>query len=164
MIIIASIQFAKTPMQELAGLQMMGQNYNELLRASALTLLIVITFSIYIEVLKSTLFEKNAIAAEMAVARQIQSKLVPEISFRDATIEVYGMMQSASAVGGDYIDFIHQNDGHKTLAIADVSGHSVASGLLMSMLKTAFHTELKYAPSLQELMVSLNHTIYANKK
>jgi hypothetical protein len=89
MIIIASIQFAKTPMQELAGLQMKGQNYNELLRASALTLLIVITFSIYIEVLKSTLFEKNAIAAEMAVARQIQSKLVPEISFRDATIEVY---------------------------------------------------------------------------
>jgi sigma-B regulation protein RsbU (phosphoserine phosphatase) len=46
------------------------------------------------------------------------------------------------------------------VAVGDVSGHNVAAGVLMSMLKIAFRTELAYLNEPEQLIASLNKTVY----
>ena len=43
-------------------------------------------------------------------------------------------------IGGDYFDFFQFRDGTHGFVIADVSGHGVAAGMLMSSLQTAIRT------------------------
>jgi serine phosphatase RsbU (regulator of sigma subunit) len=127
-----------------------------------INVLIISAFSLYSELTKYAFVEKQSAEAEIKVAQKIQNELIPEIQIQNG-FEVYGKTVSAKHVGGDYIDTIKIDKNRTVVAIADVSGHNVAAGLLMSMLKTAFRTELKYTRSPEKLTKSLNQTIYENK-
>lgn len=127
-------------------------------------ILVILAFSFYTELMKRITKEKNRMETELMIVRNIQNMLVPDINTSNENFEIYGKIISAGEVGGDYIDLITLGEDKKVLAVADVSGHTVASGLLMSMLKTAFHTELKYFKNEELLTASLNKTIHQNKK
>lgn|GEM_PF-2444087 len=127
------------------------------------TLLIALAFSFYIELMKSTIVDKSRMEAEIRVAQRIQSELIPEIAVRTEQYEIFGKADPAREVGGDLIDAVQLSGGKTAVAVADVSGHSVGSGLLMSMLKTAFRTELAYFRDPKTLAESLNRTIAGNK-
>ena len=73
---------------------------------------------------------------ELSLAHGIQATLVPIISFRTARFEVYGKSMPSTEMGGDLIDTI-ESDGSLLAYVADVSGHGLAAGQLMGMLKTA---------------------------
>jgi serine phosphatase RsbU (regulator of sigma subunit) len=73
---------------------------------------------------------------ELSLAHGIQATLVPTISFRTARFEVYGKSMPSTEMGGDLIDTI-ESDGSLLAYVADVSGHGLAAGQLMGMLKTA---------------------------
>ncbi len=126
-------------------------------------LLIVLAFSFYIELMKSAVAEKSRMEAEIRVAQRIQNELIPEIRLETDSWALIGETRPAKEVGGDYIDAVHMEDSNMAVTVADVSGHNVASGLLMSMLKTAFRTELNYFRDPATLTASLNRTIYDNK-
>jgi sigma-B regulation protein RsbU (phosphoserine phosphatase) len=73
---------------------------------------------------------------ELSLAHGIQATLVPTISFRTDRFEVYGKSMPSTEMGGDLIDTI-ESDGSLLAYVADVSGHGLAAGQLMGMLKTA---------------------------
>jgi sigma-B regulation protein RsbU (phosphoserine phosphatase) len=73
---------------------------------------------------------------ELSLAHGIQVTLVPTISFRTARFEVYGKSMPSTEMGGDLIDTI-ERDESLLAYVADVSGHGLAAGQLMGMLKTA---------------------------
>ena len=73
---------------------------------------------------------------ELSLAHGIQATLVPPISFRTARFEVYGKSLPSTEMGGDLIDTIESDEGLLAY-VADVSGHGLAAGQLMGMLKTA---------------------------
>ncbi|MDD5543471.1 MAG: PP2C family protein-serine/threonine phosphatase [Acidobacteriia bacterium] len=73
---------------------------------------------------------------ELSLAHGIQATLVPLISFRTARFEIYGKSMPSREMGGDLIDTI-ESDGTLLAYVADVSGHGLAAGQLMGMLKTA---------------------------
>jgi phosphoserine phosphatase RsbU/P len=73
---------------------------------------------------------------ELSLAHGIQATLVPTISFQTARFDVYGKSLPSAEMGGDLIDAI-ESDGSLLAYIADVSGHGLAAGQLMGMLKTA---------------------------
>ncbi|MDF1561982.1 MAG: SpoIIE family protein phosphatase [Deltaproteobacteria bacterium] len=79
---------------------------------------------------------RDALFAEVEVAQAIQTLLLP----RDPKIpehEVAGRMVTATEVGGDYYDVIDTSSGRSLVAIGDVSGHGVTSGLTMMMARTS---------------------------
>jgi serine phosphatase RsbU (regulator of sigma subunit) len=82
---------------------------------------------------------------EMALARKIQSALVPVAPVL-AKCETAALMKPTSQVGGDYYDVVHAGDGEWIL-IGDVSGHGVSAGLVMMMCHTAVRTVLRSDPS-----------------
>jgi Stage II sporulation protein E (SpoIIE) len=73
---------------------------------------------------------------ELSLAHGIQATLVPLLSFRTARFEVFGKSTPSTEMGGDLIDAI-ESDGNLLAYVADVSGHGLAAGQLMGMLKTA---------------------------
>jgi hypothetical protein len=80
---------------------------------------------------------------ELALAHGIQATLVPTLSFRVARFEVYGKSIPSTEMGGDLIDAMESN-GTLLAYIADISGHGLAAGQLMGMLKTAIRVSLQF--------------------
>lgn len=84
---------------------------------------------------KSAKFDK-----EMEITASIQNSMVPEIT-KIPGFDVTGYMKPAEAVGGDYYDIIN-TPSKDWIAIGDVSGHGILSGLIMMMVQTSIHLSL----------------------
>lgn len=77
---------------------------------------------------------------EMNLAHKLQTVLLPAApSLRGYRVAAH--MIPANEVGGDYYDVIH-TEGRDWIAIGDVSGHGVQSGLGMMMCQTAIQATL----------------------
>ncbi len=131
-------------------------------RAMLFALFVVLAFSFYFEVMKSVFAKQVSMEKEIDLAKRIQDKIVPAIDMDTPSCSVYGKINAASEVGGDYCDAVLLSKNRLVLAVGDVTGHNVAAGVLMSMLKSAFHTELRYLEDLGALHSSLNRTMFEN--
>ena len=56
-------------------------------------------------------------------------------------------MLPAKEVGGDYYDIIETDAGDRWVAIGDVAGHGVDSGLIMMMAQASIMTVIKGNPA-----------------
>jgi phosphoserine phosphatase RsbU/P len=79
---------------------------------------------------------RDALWGEMELAKQIQTALLPRVE-RVPGYRVAARMLPTAEVGGDYYDVLQTAAGETWLAIGDVSGHGVASGLIMMMTQTS---------------------------
>ena len=82
---------------------------------------------------------RDALWNDMAVARRIQTSLLPRVR-RLPGYHVAATMLPAEEVGGDYYDVIQTRQGELWVSIGDVSGHGVESGLIMMMTQTSVYT------------------------
>jgi Stage II sporulation protein E (SpoIIE) len=80
---------------------------------------------------------------ELSLAHGIQATLVPTVSFRNATFELYGKSIPSTEMGGDLIDVIEIGGG-LVAYVADISGHGLPAGQLMGMLKTAMRLAVQF--------------------
>jgi len=100
---------------------------------------------------------------EIALARDIHRLLVPAIARRVGRFEFRGFSIPSGEVGGDLVDLV--DDGERWIGyVADVSGHGVASGLLMAMVKSAARMRLRDGVSITTLMDDLNLVLIDLKK
>jgi sigma-B regulation protein RsbU (phosphoserine phosphatase) len=103
------------------------------------------------------------VRTEIALARDIHRLLVPPIVQRVGRFEFRGFSIPSGEVGGDLVDLVHEGDrwiGY----VADVSGHGVASGLLMAMVKSSVRMKLRQGLSIATLMDDLNSVLMNLKK
>ena len=83
--------------------------------------------------------EKERIGAELNVATQIQSSMLPCIfpAFpHREEFDIYASMQPAKEVGGDFYDFFLIDDHTLAVVMADVSGKGIPAALFMVITKT----------------------------
>ncbi|MFC1554369.1 SpoIIE family protein phosphatase [candidate division KSB1 bacterium] len=113
------------------------------------------------ELIKQML-EKNRIEEELALAREIQSGLLPQKVPKVSGIQLEAVNISSRFVGGDYYDMIELKDASQGIAIADVSGKGVGASLLMANLQATFRalSEVILDPAL--LVEKINNIIYEN--
>ncbi|MBO7582983.1 MAG: SpoIIE family protein phosphatase [Treponema sp.] len=93
----------------------------------------------YIEDLTHATAEKERLGAELNVAKQIQSEMLPRVfpPYKDhPEIELYASMTPAKEVGGDFYDFYMLDDDHFAMVVGDVSGKGVPAALFMVITKT----------------------------
>lgn len=81
--------------------------------------------------------EKERLAQELALAREIQESLLPHTSLRVGTLTVAAHFQPAAEIGGDFYDVIRLLGGSLLVAVGDVAGHGLPTGLHMAMMKGA---------------------------
>jgi serine phosphatase RsbU (regulator of sigma subunit) len=95
---------------------------------------------------------------EVHLAGEIHRALVPQKHETIGNFEMFGSSVPSSEVGGDLFDIV-QSDGRWHAYIADVSGHGVAAGILMSMIKSAAAMQLTKLRRPDDLLRDLNDVL-----
>lgn len=99
-------------------------------------LLINLGYWVFINFIETEGFRHLRYQTEVELAEQLQSTLVPPILLRTEHLEIAGRSLPSSNMGGDLADTLQSEDS-VICDIADVSGHGIAAGVLMGMVKTA---------------------------
>lgn len=104
------------------------------------------------------------INSDLDHARTIQQGLLPQDLSDTSDFSVGARYMSADAVGGDYYDVFTISQGLYGIIVADVSGHGVASALIMSMAKVLLKTFSTNEPSPQKTLEKINQTFLSEIK
>ena len=104
--------------------------------------------------------EKKRLEAEIATARTIQQKLLPPAEASFPGLHLLAHFQPVAAIGGDYYDYLPMPDGRTAVAIGDVSGHGLPTGLLAAMAKAALTTQIESGLTGTALFSRLNDLIH----
>jgi serine phosphatase RsbU (regulator of sigma subunit) len=106
---------------------------------------------------------RDALWGEMEIATRIQTALLPRDQQLGSFV-VAARMRPAAEVGGDYYDIIHLPGGRRWVAVGDVSGHGVESGLVMMMTQTSILTVLQARPDWgpAEVFAAVNAVLWEN--
>jgi sigma-B regulation protein RsbU (phosphoserine phosphatase) len=112
--------------------------------------------------------ENRSMETKLAIARRLQQALLPmatEIETAAAFgLDIAGYMLPADAVGGDYYDVLVGNSAVR-LAIGDVTGHGVESGIVSIMVQTAIRTMQEMGENdPRRFLQVLNQVLYKNSQ
>jgi len=105
--------------------------------------------------------QREVLAREMEIAREVQQRLFPQTLPPVEGLEYGGACRPALGVGGDYYDFLALSGGRLGIAIGDVSGKGVPAALLMASLQASVRGQAQSgAASLAQLMETVNQLVF----
>jgi hypothetical protein len=108
--------------------------------------------------------ERERQRVELETARNIQSSILPQLPEQLAGVELAHTYLPATEVGGDFYDVLALEDGRLALAVGDVAGHGVSSGLVMSMAKSALAVQVTFDPRVEAVFGTLNRMVYQSAR
>ena len=129
---------------------------------------------LYMENLSKVTADKERIATELNVAKNIQAGMLPSVEpdfSNKKEFDLAAVMNPAKEVGGDFYDFYMLDDNHLALTVADVSGKGVGAALFMVISKTILKNLTMMAssayskggkPDLALIMEQANKQLYEN--
>ena len=102
----------------------------------------------------------GSLRKELDIAARLQQAILPRQWPQDTRFSLWGAMQPAKDIGGDFYDHFPLGDGRRGLVVADVSGKGVSAGLFGMVSKTqlrslATHRLLGPATTLAEVNEAL---------
>lgn len=107
--------------------------------------------------------EKERLTQELALAREIQQSLLPHTSVRHGVLAVTAHFRPAAEIGGDFFDVVRLDTGSLLIAVGDVAGHGLPTGLHMAMVKAALGALASEGRRGAQLVTRLNHLILAER-
>jgi sigma-B regulation protein RsbU (phosphoserine phosphatase) len=100
--------------------------------------------------------EMRRLEDELELSQIVQRALMPQRMPNIPGLDLAAFSRPSDIIGGDYFDFFQFRDGAHGLVIADVSGHGMSAGMLMSSLQTALRTMAPDTDSPAEVMERIN--------
>jgi serine phosphatase RsbU (regulator of sigma subunit)/catechol 2,3-dioxygenase-like lactoylglutathione lyase family enzyme len=102
-------------------------------------------------------------AHDLAIAKEVQSRLFPHRHPPLETLAFAGLCWPARVVGGDYYDFLDLGKGRLGLVIGDIVGKGMAAALLMANLQANLRSQCATAwDQPQRFLQSVNQLFYEN--
>ncbi len=108
--------------------------------------------------------ERERQKVELETARRIQSSILPELPPELNGVRIAHAYLPATEVGGDFYDVLALEDGRLAVAVGDVAGHGVSSGLVMSMARSALAVQVTFRPDVEEVFTTLNRMVYQSAR
>ncbi len=105
---------------------------------------------------------RKALEHELAVATQIQTRLLPHEVPDVPGLDIAAYYVSAKEVGGDYYDFIPIEPGHLGIVVADVSGKGIPAALVMTMTRSLLRMASEKDPSPAKAARQVNRVLGAD--
>lgn len=106
--------------------------------------------------------ELRQLESELELSQVVQRALLPQQIPAIEGLNIAAFSRPAQIVSGDYFDFVNFKDGTHGLVLADVSGHGVSAGMLMSSLQTAFQTLVPEGNSPLDVLERINRLYMHN--
>jgi sigma-B regulation protein RsbU (phosphoserine phosphatase) len=101
-------------------------------------------------------------AEGIRLAREVQQNLIPAQPPSRSRLDMAGVTIYCEETGGDYYDFLelgHADTDPVGIAIGDVSGHGIASALLMTTARAMLHAFAPQSRTLAEVMAAINEQL-----
>jgi len=108
--------------------------------------------------------ERERQRVELETARNIQSSILPQLPEQLNGVELAHTYLPATEVGGDFYDVLALEDGRIAVAVGDVAGHGVSSGLVMSMAKSALAVQVTFDPEVEAVFKTLNRMVFQSAR
>ncbi len=110
--------------------------------------------------------EKERLASELDIAREVQRKLLPQKVPVVDGLTIAASNVSAERVGGDYYDFLALDDDRLCVVIGDVSGKGASAAFYMAEMQGIFQSVSRLAPNPSEFLrhanAALAHSLEKN--
>ena len=106
--------------------------------------------------------EKKKLEQELALAADIQRRLLPASLPVTEGYDVAADTLPARHVGGDYYDVVALPNGHVVYCVADVSGKGIAASLLMSNFQASLRAFLSSGVALADVVTRMNALMHAS--
>lgn len=103
--------------------------------------------------------EKERMEKELAVAREIQRKILPVKDPIIDNLSIASVFIPAFEVGGDYYDYYNISKDKFGLVIADVSGKGISAAFVMAEIKGIFESLSRMIESPKEILIQANHIL-----
>ncbi len=100
--------------------------------------------------------EKQRLAEEMTIARQIQLDLLPECPPLGDNFSVCSYSEPSRIIGGDFYDFIEMDQDRFGLVIADVAGKGLPAALLVAQIQATLRSEVGNCREISKILYNLN--------
>lgn len=110
--------------------------------------------------LLTTVAEKERLQSEIAIAATIQRNLLPKEGPRFRGVSFSAHFEPTASIGGDYYDVFNLDKTRLAVAIGDVSGHGLSTGLVMAMVKAAITTLVEEGTEEDALFHRLNELVF----
>jgi hypothetical protein len=101
---------------------------------------------------------------ELETARGIQASILPDLPPELNGVRMSHTYLPATEVGGDFYDVLALEDGRLAVAVGDVAGHGVSSGLVMSMAKSALAVQVTFNPDVEAVFTTLNRMVFQSAR
>ncbi|MDZ7344526.1 MAG: SpoIIE family protein phosphatase, partial [candidate division KSB1 bacterium] len=119
-------------------------------------------FEGYIPAYVSRIAERERFLKELEIARSIQMRFLPATAPQFPKLEIACLCRPAMEVGGDYYDFICNDDHRLSVVVGDVSGKGVSAAFFMTMAKGIIKALSKMNLSPKHLLADMNTVFYEN--
>ncbi len=103
--------------------------------------------------------ERLRMREELDSARQIQLSMLPRRDPKLEGLTLAAVSLPATEVGGDYYEYFLHDKRHFTLVVGDVAGHGVASGLMLSGLRSCLHLMQSDLPTPADSLEKLHYMV-----
>jgi serine phosphatase RsbU (regulator of sigma subunit) len=110
--------------------------------------------------LLSSVAEKERLQSEIEIAASIQRNLLPKEGPQFRGVSFSAHFEPTASIGGDYYDVFNLDKSRLAVAIGDVSGHGLSTGLVMAMVKAAITTLVEEGADERSLFQRLNELVY----
>jgi len=102
-------------------------------------------------------------AHDLAIAKQVQTRLFPQRQPPTRTLAYAGSCHPARTVGGDYYDFLDLGSRRLGLVLADIAGKGIGAALLMANLQAALRSQCATAwEEPERFLRSVNRLLHEN--
>jgi len=110
--------------------------------------------------LLASVSEKERLQSEIAIAATIQRNLLPREGPKFRGVSFSAHFEPNASIGGDYYDVFNLDKSRLAVAIGDVSGHGLSTGLVMAMVKAAITTLVEEGADETSLFERLNQLVF----
>lgn len=98
----------------------------------------------------------------LALAAEVQKSLQPPTALQVAGLDVAGRTIACEEIGGDYFDFLQEQQcagDHFDAVVGDVTGHGVDAALLMTNARAFLRMRASQCGSLSQIITEMNHRL-----
>jgi predicted permease len=115
--------------------------------------------------LTSRVVEQEKLRRDVALAAEVQRRLLPERAPDREGSALAGLSFPARSVGGDYYDFLELGDHRIGIALADIAGKGVAAALLMAVVQASLRIVASEGQtSLPDLAAKMNDLLHRSTR
>ena len=100
--------------------------------------------------------ERDRLVRELALAREVQTRLFPQTLPEVAGVQIAAAERPAREVGGDYYDVVGLGADCLGVLVADVSGKGAAAAFYMAMMKGTFQAGSRLVRAPGETLAEVN--------